>query len=103
MKALLYGIDSLKYGNWKKGSNDKGQWVKEVNTGLIIQWGYYTKNNYYPIVELPIAFTTTSYSVATSMTDGAYEGGCSIRNYTLTTFTKQSQGGGPFRWIAIGF
>lgn len=37
------------------------------------------------------------------MTDGSYEGGCSVREYALTTFKKQSQSGAPFRWIAIGF
>lgn len=58
-------INSVKWTTNKLANG----WMKEPNTGIIIQWGYTSKENitgfYYPI-NFPTAFSSAVYSITTS-------------------------------------
>ena len=92
------------------GSGTSGSdWVKLPN-GLIIQWGVTSGLNSVASCEtvtLPVAFTTTTYSVTTTGTaehSGATRAVTAVKSLTTTSMSVcKAAFSGNLRWTAIGF
>jgi len=86
----------------------KGTYWSKLPNGLIMQWGVTASINGTSVtVTLPVAFTTTTYSVTGSRTEAHSSAQTShwyTDTYTTTTFVAGAAGSlGGLHWIAIGF
>lgn len=88
--------------SWTKGSNSNGYWMKETSSGLTIQWGVDPRNNYYMWKDLPIPFTTNTYTVMGCGHANSEIGVCTW-GYTTTGFNIRAGGGLARNWLAIGY
>lgn len=87
----------------KKASNG---YIK-FNNGIIMQWGKVADFSGEKTITLPVAFSSTNYSVVAGVhqVKGDYTANWATYTYTTTTFIVQNQSSGskPFTWLAIGY
>lgn len=96
-------------GQFTKGSNASGNWIKELSSGLIRQWGSAGAGSNPVTVTFPTAFTSAG-SVGVVFASQNYGTGAT-RNVayltaapSLTSFTAQTDSSScAFQWMAIGY